>query len=156
MSTIWKPSVTVAAIIERQNRFLMVEEDTPDGVRINQPAGHLDPKESLEQAVIRETLEETAYEFQPTALVGTYLSTFVSPSSGETVTYLRFAFTGDAGDLTDRPLDHGIRAARWMSYAEILNCEHQHRSPLVLQCIDDYLRGKRAPLSLLFTHPSAL
>jgi 8-oxo-dGTP pyrophosphatase MutT (NUDIX family) len=72
MSTIWKPSVTVAAIIERQNRFLMVEEDTPDGVRINQPAGHLDPKESLEQAVIRETLEETAYEFQPTALVGTY------------------------------------------------------------------------------------
>jgi len=156
MSTIWKPSVTVAAIIERNNRFLMVEEDTPEGVRINQPAGHLDPDESLEQAVIRETLEETAYEFTPTALIGTYLSRYVSPKTGENVTYLRFAFTGDAGNQTERPLDHGILRAMWMTYHEILDCEHIHRSPLVLQCVDDYLRGKRAPLSLLFTHPSAL
>jgi len=156
MSAIWKPSVTVAAIIERNHRFLMVEEETPDGVRINQPAGHLDPKESLEQAVIRETLEETAYEFTPTALVGMYLSTFTSPVTQEQVSYLRFAFTGDAGADTGRTLDHGILRAVWMSYNDILNSEHIHRSPLVLQCVDDYLRGKRAPLSLLFTHPSAL
>lgn len=156
MSTIWKPSVTVAAIIERNKRFLMVEEETNEGIRINQPAGHLDPNESLEQAVIRETLEETAHDFTPTALIGTYLSRYTSPKTGEDVTYLRFAFTGEVGQQHDRALDTGILRSMWMSYNEILNAEHLHRSPLVLQCIDDYLRGKRAPLSLLFTHPSVL
>ncbi|MBC3869832.1 NUDIX hydrolase [Undibacterium oligocarboniphilum] len=155
MSAIWKPSVTVAAIIESNKRFLMVEEETPEGIRINQPAGHLDPGESLEQAVIRETLEETAHDFTPTALIGTYLSRYVSPT-GEQVTYLRFAFTGELGQEYNRPLDTGILGTIWMSYNDILHSEHLHRSPLVLQCIDDYLRGKRAPLSLLFTHPSAL
>ena len=85
MSAIWKPSVTVAAIIERNQQFFMIEEETIDGVRINQPAGHLDPDESLLQAVIRETLEETAHDFLPTALIGTYLSRFVSPKTGEEV-----------------------------------------------------------------------
>ncbi|MBC3885341.1 NUDIX hydrolase [Undibacterium griseum] len=155
MSAIWKPSVTVAAVIESNKRFLMVEEETPEGIRINQPAGHLDSGESLEQAVIRETLEETAHDFTPTALIGTYLSRYVSPT-GEQVTYLRFAFTGELGQQYDRPLDTGILRTIWMSYNDILHSEHLHRSPLVLQCIDDYLRGKRAPLSLLFTHPSAL
>ncbi|MFZ6752297.1 NUDIX hydrolase [Undibacterium sp. Dicai25W] len=156
MSTIWKPSVTVAAIIERDQRFLMIEEETPDGIRINQAAGHLDPHESLVQAVIRETLEETAHDFTPTALVGTYLSKFVSPVSSEEVTYLRFAFTGELGQQHEQPLDTGILRTLWMSYQEIVACQERHRSPLVLQCIDDYLRGQRAPLSLLFTHPSIL
>ncbi|MBC3861030.1 NUDIX hydrolase [Undibacterium jejuense] len=156
MSTIWKPSVTVAAIIERDQRFLMIEEETPDGVRINQAAGHLDPHESLIQAVIRETLEETAHDFTPTALVGTYLSKFVSPVSSEEVTYLRFAFTGELGQQHEQPLDTGILRTLWMSYQEIVACQERHRSPLVLKCIDDYLRGQRAPLSLLFTHPSIL
>ncbi|MFZ6862376.1 NUDIX hydrolase [Undibacterium sp. Ji67W] len=156
MSTTWKPSVTVAAIIERDQRFLMIEEETPDGIRINQAAGHLDPHESLIQAVIRETLEETAHDFTPTALVGTYLSTFISPVSAEEVTYLRFAFTGELGLQHQQPLDTGILRTLWMSYQEIVACQERHRSPLVLQCIDDYLRGQRAPLSLLFTHPSIL
>ncbi|WP_162040006.1 NUDIX hydrolase [Undibacterium sp. YM2] len=156
MSAIWKPSVTVAAIIERDQQFFMIEEETPDGVRINQPAGHLDPDESLIQAVIRETLEETAHDFTPTSLTGTYLSRFISPKTGEEVTYLRFAFTGELGQAHDRALDTGILRTVWMSYDEIVAAQDKHRSPLVMQCIDDYLQGKRAPLSLLFTHPSAL
>ncbi|MFZ6638683.1 NUDIX hydrolase [Undibacterium sp. TC4M20W] len=156
MSAIWKPSVTVAAIIERDQQFFLIEEETPDGVRINQPAGHLDPDESLIQAVIRETLEETAHDFTPTALTGTYLSRFISPKTGEEVTYLRFAFTGELGQVHDRALDDGILRTVWMSYEEIVAAQDRHRSPLVMQCIDDYLQGRRAPLSLLFTHPSVL
>jgi 8-oxo-dGTP pyrophosphatase MutT (NUDIX family) len=160
MSEIWKPSVTVAAIITRNLaegiQFLMIEETTNDGVRINQPAGHLDPDESIEQAVIREALEETAHDFLPQALVGTYLSRYISPKTGEQVTYLRFAFCGEAGNKHDLALDVGILRAMWMSYEEIVATKDRHRSPLVLQCIDDYLAGQRAPLSLLFTHASAL
>lgn len=156
MSTIWKPSVTVAAIIERDGRFLFVEETTGDGVRFNQPAGHLDPDESLLHAVRRETLEETAHDFTPTALVGTYLSRYVSARTGEQVTYLRFAFCGELGRLHDRPLDDGILRTVWMDLAELRACADRHRSPLVLQCVEDYLAGQRAPLSLVATHPSAL
>ena len=156
MSAIWKPSVTVAAIIERDQQFFMIEEETPDGIRINQPAGHLDPNESLEQAVIRETLEETAHAFTPTGLIGTYMSRFISPTTGEAVTYLRFAFSGELGAAQDRPLDIGILRTVWMSYADLLASQDRHRSPLVMQCINDYLQGQHAPLSLLFTHPSAL
>lgn len=160
MSTIWKPSVTVAAIIARSfedtHQFLMVEEETAEGVRLNQPAGHLDPNESLQQAVIRETLEETAHDFVPTALLGSYLSRYVSPATGEEVTYLRFGFTGELGQQHDQKLDHGILRTLWMSYEEIVASQDRHRSPLVMQCVEDYLQGKRAPLSLLFTHPSAL
>ena len=159
MSTIWKPSVTVAAIIARvhdqHHQFLMIEEETEEGVRINQPAGHLDPDETLEQVVVRETLEETAHDFTPTALIGTYLSRFVSPS-GEATTYLRFAFAGELGQQHARALDHGILRTVWMSHADLQASEQRHRSPLVLQCVDDYLAGQRAPLSLLHTHPSAL
>jgi len=156
MPTIWKPSVTVAAIIERDHRFLMIEEETLDGVRINQAAGHLDPHESLIEAVIRETLEETAHDFTPTALVGMYLSSFVSPTTAKEVSYLRFAFTGNLGKEYAQPLDDGILRTLWMNYQEIVDCKDLHRSPLVMQCIDDYLQGQRAPLSLLFTHPSVL
>ncbi len=154
MSTIWKPSVTVAAIIERDGRFLLVEEETSDGIRFNQPAGHLDPGESLIQAVSREALEETAHEFTPTALVGMYMSRYLSSRTGEEVTYLRFAFAGEVGAALDQPLDVGILRAVWMTREEMVAIRERHRSPLVLQCVDDYLAGKRNPLSVIYTHPS--
>lgn len=156
MTEIWKPSVTVAAIIERDGLFLLVEEETSDGVRFNQPAGHLDPLESLTHAVTRETLEETAHDFVPTALIGMYMSRYLSVRTGLDVTYLRFAFTGELGRCHDQPLDEGILRTVWMSRDEMLACQDKHRSPLVMQCVDDYLLGKRAPLSLLYTDPSAL
>lgn len=156
MSDVWKPSVTVAAIIERDGRFLLVEEETSDGIRFNQPAGHLDPNESLIEAAARETMEEAAYEFTPTALVGVYMSRYVSSRTRKEVTYLRFAFSGELGQVHDRPLDEGILRTVWMTREEMLACEEKHRSPLVLRCVDDYLAGKRAPLSLIYTHPSAI
>ncbi|WP_132257326.1 NUDIX hydrolase [Paucimonas lemoignei] len=152
----WKPSVTVAAIIEREGRFLLVEEETSDGIRFNQPAGHLDPGETLAHAVTRETLEESAHDFEPTALVGIYMSRYLSSRTGKEVTYLRFAFCGEVGAKHDLPLDVGILRAVWMTYDEMLACREKHRSPLVMQCVDDYLQGKRAPLSLLYTHPTAI
>lgn len=155
MSEVWKPSVTVAAVIERDGKFLLVEEETSDGVRFNQPAGHLEPDESLQQAVVRETLEESAHDFVPTALIGMYLSRYLSSRTGEEVTYLRFAFCGELGARHDQPLDAGILRAVWMSYDELLACRDKHRTPLVLQCVDDYLSGQRAPLSLLHIHSSA-
>lgn len=154
MTDIWKPSVTVAAIVERASRFLLVEEQTSDGICLNQPAGHLEPGESLAQAVVRETLEETAHGFSPTALVGMYMSRYLSSRTGQEVTYLRFAFTGELGAAYDQPLDHGILRIVWMSYAELAACRHRHRSPLVLQCVQDYQNGQRTSLSLLYTHPS--
>ncbi|MFC7289810.1 NUDIX hydrolase [Herminiimonas glaciei] len=154
MPDIWKPSVTVAAIIERDGHFLLVEEETSEGVRFNQPAGHLDPHESLEEAVVRETLEETAHDFTPTALVGMYMSRYVSARTGHDVTYLSFTFCGEVGAKHDQPLDVGILRAVWMSYDELVASREKHRSPSVLQRVDDYLAGKRAPLSLLITHPS--
>lgn len=156
MADIWKPSVTVAAIIERNGQFLLVEEMTGDGLRFNQPAGHLEPDETLLQAVVRETLEESAHDFTPTALIGTYLSRSFSTRSGAAVTYLRFAFCGTVGEAHDQPLDTGVLRAVWMTPEEIRACEARHRSPLVLQCVTDYLAGARAPLSLVNTHPSAL
>ncbi|HEX7636293.1 MAG TPA: NUDIX hydrolase [Noviherbaspirillum sp.] len=153
---VWKPSVTVAAVIERGGRFLLVEEETSDGVRFNQPAGHLDPNESLIDAVARETLEEAAHDFKPTALLGMYMSRYLSSRTRREVTYLRFAFTGELGRAHDRPLDHGILRTVWMTRDEMLTCVDKHRSPLVLQCVDDYLAGKRAPLSIIYTHPSVI
>lgn len=154
MTHIWKPSVTVAAIIEREGHFLLIEEETSEGIRLNQPAGHLDPYESLEQAVIREVLEETAHDFTPHALVGMYMSRYMSKSRGTDVTYLRFTFCGQAGQEYDRPLDDGILRTLWMTREEIAACPERHRSPILLRCVDDYLAGKRMPLELLHTHPS--
>jgi len=154
MPDIWKPSVTVAAVAERNGHFLLVEEETSEGVRFNQPAGHLDPHESLEEAVVRETLEETAHDFTPTALVGMYMSRYVSARTGHDVTYLSFTFCGEVGAKHDQALDVGILRAVWMSYDELVATREKHRSPSVLQLVDDYLAGKRAPLSLLITHPS--
>ena len=157
MSEVWKPSVTVAAIIERQGRFLLVEEHSGDIIRINQPAGHLEAGESLLDAVAREALEESARVFTPTALVGTYLSRNVSSRrNGRHTTYLRFAFAGEVGEALDRPLDDGIIGTIWMTRDELAACAERHRSPLVLRCVDDYLRGQRAPLDLVAADPSAL
>lgn len=151
MTHTFRPSVTVAAIIEREGRFLLIEEETSDGIRLNQPAGHLDPGESLEQAVIREAMEETAHEFIPEALVGMYLSRYHSKSRGHDVTYLRFTFCGKAGRQYDQPLDDGILRTLWMTRDELAACPERHRSPTVLKCVDDYLAGKRTALDLLYT-----
>jgi len=154
MPRTWKPSVTVAAVIERDGKFLLIEEETSDGIRLNQPAGHLDPHESLEQAVVRETLEETAHDFTPTGLVGMYMSRYRSARTGEAVTYLRFAFCGIPGKEHDQPLDDGILRTMWLTRDEIAACRERHRSPLLLTCVDDYLAGKRMPLEMLHTHAS--
>jgi 8-oxo-dGTP pyrophosphatase MutT (NUDIX family) len=154
MPPTWKPSVTVAAIIERDGRFLLIEEVTSEGIKLNQPAGHLDENESLEQAVIREVNEEAAHEFIPVALVGMYMSRYYSKSRGRDVTYLRFTFCGDAGVEYNQPLDDGILRVLWMTRDEMAACQDRHRSPIVLQCVDDYLAGKRTELELLYTHPS--
>ena len=154
MSDIWKPSVTVAAVIERNGLFLLVEEKTSDGIRFNQPAGHLEPNESLIDATTRETLEEAAFDFSPTALVGMYMSRYLSSRTLQEVTYLRFAFSGELGCEHDRELDYGILRTVWMTREEMLECAPKHRSPLVLRCVDDYLAGIRAPLSVIYTHPS--
>ncbi|MDM5177669.1 NUDIX hydrolase [Massilia sp. DJPM01] len=154
MPHIWKPSVTVAAIIERDGKFLLIEEETSEGIRLNQPAGHLDPLETLAQAVVREVLEETAHDFTPQALVGVYMSRYASRRRGTDVTYLRFTFCGEAGAEHDQPLDDGIIRTLWMTRDEMAACQERHRSPLMLQCVDDYLAGRRAPLDMLHTHAS--
>ena len=155
MNTRWRPSVTVAAVIERNGRYLLVEEETPEGLRLNNPAGHLDPGEAPVDACARETLEETAFAFRPTHLVGVYLSRFQRPSTGEDVTYLRFAFCGELGAHDPaRPLDTGIVRTLWLTPDEVRASAARHRSPLVLRCLEDHLRGVRHPLDLVTTDPS--
>jgi 8-oxo-dGTP pyrophosphatase MutT (NUDIX family) len=150
----FQPRVTAAAIIERNGRFLMIEEETSDGLRLNNPAGHLDPGESPADACAREAFEETAHRFTPTALVGVYLSRSRRPN-GDDVTYMRFAFCGELGELEpDRPLDTGIVRTLWMTAQDIRASAGQHRSPLVLRCLEDYLAGQRHPLSLVHTDAS--
>ena len=156
MTTRWKPSVTVAAIIVRhvagEPQFLLVEEHTPEGLKLNNPAGHLDPQESPQQGVVREVLEETARVFTPDRLVGVYLSRFQRPSSGEDVTYLRFAFGGGVGEPDpQRPLDDGIVRTLWVTLAELRASRARHRSPHVLGCIEDYLAGRSYPLDAITT-----
>ena len=143
---VWKPHVTVAAVVYRDGKFLLVEEETEAGLAFNQPAGHLEQGESLVQAVVRETLEETAYHFRPTHMVGIYQ--WRHPS--KELTYLRFAFGGELrGWEADRRLDEGIVGARWLSLDEIRATQARHRSPLILRCIEDSLAGRAAPLDLL-------
>lgn len=154
MQTRWKPSVTVAAVVEQGGRFLLVEEETSEGLRLNNPAGHLEPRESPQQACVREMLEETAHAFRPTALVGVYLSRFQRPS-GHDVTYLRMAFCGELGERDPlRRLDDGIVRTVWLTAQEVRASAQRHRSPLVLRCMEDYLAGARHPLSLLYVDDS--
>ena len=152
MSERWKPSVTVAAVIEQGGRYLLVEEETPEGLKLNNPAGHLDPGESPQQGVVREALEETARVFVPDRLVGVYLSRFRRPARGEDVTYLRLAFGGTVGEPEPgRALDAGIVRTLWMTLDEVRASRDRHRSALVLRCIEDHAAGRRYPLDAVTT-----
>jgi len=143
---VWKPHATVAAIIERDNKYLMVEELVNNERVFNQPAGHLDPDESLIDAVIRETLEETAWNFTPEAITGIYL--WKHPDNGES--FLRVAFCGVCDNHQSQlALDDGIIQAVWMSRDELTQQQQQLRSPMVINCIDDYKAGKRFPMDML-------
>jgi 8-oxo-dGTP pyrophosphatase MutT (NUDIX family) len=152
----WKPNVTVAAVIQdATGRFLLVEEETPEGLMLNNPAGHLDPGESPIEAAIRETLEETAHEFVPEALLGLYLARFQRPARSEDVTYLRLAFSGRVGaPIPGLSLDKGIVRTLWLTADEIRASAARHRSPLLLQCIEDHLAGRRLPLEAVHTDAS--
>ncbi len=148
MAELWRPNVVVAAVVQQDGRFLLVEEETTEGVRLNQPAGHWEEYETLLEAAKREALEETAYHFDPTALLGIYR--WKPP--GKDHTYLRFAFIGAlSGHEPDRPLDTGIIRPVWLSLEELRATQARHRSPLVLRCVEDYLAGKSYSLDLL-TH----
>ena len=141
----WPLHVTVAAVVERAGRFLLVQESVRGNSVINQPAGHLEQHESLMDAVVRETLEETAWQFEPNALVGIYR--WMHPKGD---TFLRFCFTGSLlHEEQNRALDHGIERVLWLEPAELQQRVHELRSPLVLQCIDDYLAGTRISLSII-------
>ncbi len=142
----WSPHVTVAAVAEREGRFLLVEERVDGRLVLNQPAGHWEAGETLVDAVHRETWEEAAWRFTPDALVGIYR--WIHPQSN--ATYLRFAFCGSVFDHDpDRPLDEEIHRSLWMSAAELRGVRHRLRSPQVLATVDDYLRGKRYPLDCI-------
>ena len=147
----WKPAATVAAVIERDGRFLLVEEETAEGLKLNNPAGHLDPGESPIEGVIRETLEETACTFEPEAFLGVFMSRHRQE------TYLRMAFCGSVGEpMAGRALDEGIARTLWMSAEELRACPERHRTPLLMACIDSYLAGRRLPLNAIYAHPSVL
>jgi 8-oxo-dGTP pyrophosphatase MutT (NUDIX family) len=174
----WRTSVTVAAVIarfksqpdiilspemlkiysleQRQHllEFLMIEEQTRDGVLINQPAGHLEADESPLQASIRETMEETAYDFMPQYFLGTYLCKALSQKDQATVSYLRLAFAGHTTHCTHAPLDDGILQAFWLDFEQIKNQKSRLRSPLVWICIEDYLNLKRYDLDMVYTDNS--
>jgi 8-oxo-dGTP pyrophosphatase MutT (NUDIX family) len=143
---VWKPHVTVAAIAERDGRFLVVEEHVRGKQVFNNPAGHLEPDESFIQAVRRETLEETGWEFEPDAITGIYL--WKNPEVD--ATFVRVAFHGRClRHRPDQPLDKGIVAPHWLSRAELADGTRPLRSPMVLHCIDDALAGRRYPLDVL-------
>lgn len=143
---VWKPDVTVAAVVEREGRFLLIEEHVSNRLVINQPAGHLELNESFAEAAVREALEETAWSFVPEAVSGIYL--WQHPERN--MSFLRVAFAGRVTDHhPERRLDRGIRRTLWLSREEVAQRSARLRSPMVLQCIDDYLAGHRHPLSLL-------
>lgn len=143
---VWKPRVTVAAVVEQNGRFLVVEEMTSNGLAFNQPAGHLEEGEGLTEAVIRETREETGWQFRPESVIGVHL--WKRPQKGDT--FLRVSFKGMVSDHDPtQSLDEGIVGTHWMSRDELAVQSGQLRSPLVLQSIDSYLAGERYPLSLL-------
>ncbi len=143
---IWKPHTTVASICERDGKYLLVKENVDGRIVYNQPAGHLDSGETLIEAVIRETLEETCYQFTPQSLQGVYR---FLPNPTKDKTYLRFLFSGDVGERVEGELDQGIIAAEWLSYEDVLACRAQHRSPMVLQCIEDFRNGPGFPLDVI-------
>jgi 8-oxo-dGTP pyrophosphatase MutT (NUDIX family) len=157
MPSRWTPRVTVAAVIEREGKFLLIEEETALGLKLNNPAGHLEPGETPAQGCAREVLEEAAYDFAPTAVLGVYFARSRKNSTGEDQTYLRLAFCGELGaHHPGRPLDEGIVRTVWMTADEVRASSARHRSPLVLKCIEDYIAGVRLPLSAVYADPSVL
>lgn len=142
----WVPHITVAAVIEKNEQFLIIEENTSEGIRFNQPAGHLEPNETIINAVIRETQEEAARLIEPQHLIGIY-RWYCEYNKH---TYLRFCFY--AKEISFDPvqkLDNGIIRTLWMTQNELIEQQNKCRSPLVLQCISDYIAGKQYPMSLL-------
>ncbi|HWL61614.1 MAG TPA: NUDIX hydrolase [Steroidobacteraceae bacterium] len=142
----WRPDLTVAAVVQRDDRFLIVEEHIKGSLVLNQPAGHVEDGESIIEAAVRETLEETAWHLRPQHLLGLYL--WRNPATGATI--LRIAVTGEVtGHEPLRALDRGIVAAHWMTHTELIARPARLRSPLVLRCIDDFLTGQRHDLGAL-------
>jgi 8-oxo-dGTP pyrophosphatase MutT (NUDIX family) len=142
VESLLRPAVTVATIVERDGRYLVVEEETRAGRKLNQPAGHLEAGESIAQGAARETLEETGWRVEPRHLVGIY--TWSAPD--DSMAFVRFTFAAHATrHEADRPLDHGIVQALWLTYDELVARRAEHRSPLVLRCVDDYRSGRRLP-----------
>ena len=153
----FQPSVTVAAIVEHDGRFLLVEEHTPEGLRLNNPAGHLEQGETPLEGVVREALEETACDFEAQALLGLYLARLQRPADGVDVTFLRIAFRGRVGaPLPGRRLDDGIVRTLWLSPDEIQASRERHRSPLVWRCVQDHLAGRAYPLDLVTSDATLL
>ncbi|MDD2723894.1 MAG: NUDIX hydrolase [Methylovulum sp.] len=143
---VWKPNVTVAAIIEQDQRFLLVEEETANGLQFNQPAGHFEENEDLITAVKREVREETAWQFEPEAIVSIQLWR----KNPHTTTFIRVCFAGSCHSHNPhQPLDTGIVGTHWLTRDEIAAQQHRMRSPLVLIGVDEYLQGERYPLALL-------
>ena len=158
--SVWKPSATVAAVVERTGRFLLVEERIDGRLVLNQPAGHLDPGESPQEGAVREALEETGRLFVPDRFLGVYLARFrrphrSQPGQVEDVTYLRLAFGGRAGERDpSRELDTGITGTLWMTLDEVRASRERHRSTLVLRCIEDFASGRHYPLDTVATDPT--
>lgn len=144
---IWKPNVVVASVVERDGRFLVVEERDEEGrLVINQPAGHLDRGETLIAAARRETLEETAWHTEPLAIIGIY----TYPRPGTDIVYMRCCYHSRAlRHEPDRPLDYPVERVCWYTREELLERRPMHRSPLVMRCIEDYLAGRRFPIDLV-------
>jgi 8-oxo-dGTP pyrophosphatase MutT (NUDIX family) len=149
----WNPAITVTAVVERDGKFLFVEERIGSRLLINQPAGHVEPGESLLEAVVRETREETGWRFEPRAFLGAY--SWQSETSGNWT--LRFAFSGAVGDFDPQVvLDEGIVCALWLTPADIERRRHRLRTPLVSQCLADHLAGRRLPLAAVASVTSAV
>ncbi|WP_022979487.1 NUDIX domain-containing protein [Ideonella sp. B508-1] len=150
----WKPNVTVAAVIEQEGRYLLVEEMTSRGLRLNLPAGHLEAGESLLEGVVREVLEETMRPFEPQALVSIQMGRLL-PRGDEDITFLRFAFTGTVqAPWPGRVYDSPVVANHWLSWDELEACQARHRSHFVRESVQLYREGHRHSLSLLHTDPS--
>ena len=146
--------MTVAALIEQGGRYLLVEEHTADGLRLNTPAGHLEPGEAPQDGAVREALEETGRRFTPIALLGVYMAAS-QDAAGAPATWLRLAFCGHAGEADPaRALDAGIVRTLWMTPAEVEASRARHRSPLVARCVQDHLRGQRFGLDAVCIDPS--
>ena len=145
MNERWTPHATVATVVEQDGRFLMVEEVALGEQVINQPAGHIEPGETVVAAAVRETLEETGWQVEPQGLVGLYI--YTAPANG--ITYHRYCLYGTAvRAVPGAELDDGIIGPRWMTLDE-LRSSHALRSAMVLTCVEDYLNGKRFPLAVI-------